>query len=225
MKNPKLNLVAPLITVSLLAGLIVEESFRTTPASAEPYHQHIAAEAAKLPYQIGDWVGRDQQVPDAATALLKPNVIISRQYRNLRTGHSATLLLVQCRDTRDMLGHYPPICYPGQGWTQIATVQRDADATDATYPATQYEFNRTANGQMVLITVIDFMILPDGRVVRTMEELRYAARKNAARFFGAAQIQLIFDPDTPENERDQAIKAILDAAEPIIRGIKSGESS
>mgnify|MGYP007071125856 CR=1 FL=1 len=25
--------------------------------------------------------------------------------------------VVQCRDARDMGGHYPPICYPGQGWT------------------------------------------------------------------------------------------------------------
>ncbi len=124
-----------------------------------------------------------------------------------------------------MLGHYPPICYPGQGWIQSAAVQRDAAATNTTYPAMQYEFNRTSGGQMVLNTVVDFMILPNGRVVRTMEDLRYAAKKNAARFFGAAQIQLCFDPDTPDAERDQAIKAILDAAEPIIRGIKSGESS
>ncbi|MGN6370711.1 MAG: exosortase-associated EpsI family protein [Phycisphaerae bacterium] len=225
MKNPKINLLAPVVTAVLLSGLVVEEFLRTNPASAEPYHARIAAAAAKLPYQIGDWVGMDQRVPDAATALLKPNVIISRCYRNLRTGHSATLLLVQCRDSRDMLGHYPPICYPGNGWTQSAATPREAVATDASYPAMQYDFNREQNGQLALTTVIDFMILPDGRVVRTMEELRYAARKNAARFYGAAQIQLIFDPDTPESERNQAIHAILDAAEPVIRDIKSGESS
>jgi hypothetical protein len=225
MKTPKLNLIAPLLTLTLLAGLIVEESLRVNPASAEPYHLRIKAAADKLPYQVGDWVGQDQPVATAATALLKPNVIISRRYQSLRTRHSVSLLLVQCRDSRDMLGHYPPICYPGNGWTESAAVERTAAASHASYPAMQYDFSRVSNGQMALTTVIDFMILPDGRVVRTMEDLRHAARKNAARFYGAAQIQLIFDPDTPESERDQAAQAILDAAEPIIRDIQSGESS
>ena len=67
------------------------------------------------------------------------------------------------------------------------------------------------------------MILPDGRVVRTMDELRQAARKREALFYGAAQIQIVFDPSIPDSERDQARKAILDAAEPVLQKIKSGE--
>jgi hypothetical protein len=225
MTSAKLNLAAPLVTLALLAGLGVEEFMRVTPASAEPYHQRIAAVAAHLPYQIDTWIGEDTRVEQAATALLKPNVIISRQYQNVRTGHVARLLIVQCRDSRDMLGHYPPICYPGQGWTEGAAVERDAAATNATYPAMEYEFSRTTAGQLEHQSVIDFMVLPDGRVVRTMDDLRSAARKRASRFYGAAQVQLLFLPGTPDAERDQAIKDILDAAEPMLQQIKSGESS
>ena len=29
---------------------------------------------------------------------------------------NVSLLLVQVRDARDILGHYPPVCYPAQGW-------------------------------------------------------------------------------------------------------------
>jgi hypothetical protein len=223
MKPGKLRIAVPLLTLSLLATLFVESMLRTSPASAEPYHQHIAEVAATLPYQAGSWVGEDTEVPSAATALLRPNVIISRRYQNVRTGHNANLLLVQCRDSRDMLGHYPPVCYPGTGWTLASQIERQAVATNASYPAMEYDFTRTTGGQLSRVTVIDFMVLPDGRVVRTMEELRFAARKRAARFYGAAQIQLLFDPNVPDPERDQAVKTILDAAGPILQGIQSGE--
>ena len=225
MTPTKRNLVPPLITLGLLTALIVEGALRTSPATAEPYHQHIAEVAATLPYQANSWVGQDVPVPSAATELLRPNVIISRRYQNVRTGHTASLLIVQCRDSRDMLGHYPPVCYPGIGWTLVSKTEREAEATNAVYPAMEYEFARTTAGQLVRTTVIDFMITPDGRVVRTMDELRFAARRQSTRYYGAAQVQLIFDPNTPDPERAQAIKSLLDAADPILQYVKSGERS
>jgi len=223
MKSTNMNFAAPLTSLLLLAFLIIEGAMRTSPASAEPYHQRIANAAVKLPYQIDDWVGEDISVPAAATELLRPNVIISRRFQNVRTGHPVNLLLVQCRDSRDMLGHYPPICYPGNGWTLASAAARVVAITNGSLPAMEYEFVRTTGGQLSRLTVIDLMLLPDGRVVRTMDELRLAARKQAARYYGAAQVQMVFGAETPDSERDQALKAILDAASPILNEIRSGE--
>ena len=68
------------------------------------------------PYRIGQWIGEDVAVPPAALEILQTNAILSRRFRHLTSGINANLLVVHCSDARDMQGHYPPVCYPANGW-------------------------------------------------------------------------------------------------------------
>src|SRR5688572_8658902 len=104
-------------TVLVLLALLGDRALlRMAPAETEPYHAAVRAAVAAIPQVSGNWVGKDVPVPDAAVQMLHPNVIFSRRYQNLSTNETVAVLLVHVRDARDVLGHYPPVCYPGQGW-------------------------------------------------------------------------------------------------------------
>ena len=51
-----------------------------------------------------------------------------------------SFLLVQCRDARDLQGHWPPVCYRGQGWVQSAALPRSWEVQDLQVEGMQYDF-------------------------------------------------------------------------------------
>ena len=72
------------------------------------------------------------EVPPEAQELLRPNAIFSRRFQ--RPGEIGVhVLVVHCSDARDMIGHYPPICYPSSGWVSTITGNRPTSSS-ATWP-------------------------------------------------------------------------------------------
>src|SRR4051794_18481280 len=93
------------------------DKLRVDPREADGFHARAAAAVAQLSKVIGSgrstwYAGKDVPLPDDAGEMLKPNAYLHRVYANLTTGRRVEFLLVQCRYTRDMQGHYPPVCYP-----------------------------------------------------------------------------------------------------------------
>ena len=108
---------APLIlALLLLLAINVRGYFRPVPHGARKYRAHVMAIAASLPHHFGNWHGRDVPLPRSAVSLLQPTVDFCREFTNNRTGQAATLMIIDCSDTRNLTGHYPPNCYPGNGW-------------------------------------------------------------------------------------------------------------
>ncbi|HWP40988.1 MAG TPA: hypothetical protein VNL70_08680, partial [Tepidisphaeraceae bacterium] len=141
--------------------------FRSPPPDAAAYHARIRAAAQVLPVCVGPWLLTENPEPPGAATLLKPNVIISRQLRRISGGWDASgepdpprtfnLLLVHCRDVRDMLGHYPPICYPAQGWKQQSVQPLDRQVGELTIHASSYVFSSEQLGTPRRIVVENFM--------------------------------------------------------------------
>src|SRR5438477_7343006 len=110
-------LTPPVLSMGLLAGIVAEQATHLKPKDVEPYHDRARAAVDAVPYFIGNWTGKDDDIPAAAQKLLRPNAILSRTYSEIDTSslggrhREASLLIVQCRDSRDMVGHFPPICY------------------------------------------------------------------------------------------------------------------
>ena len=134
------NFLAVGLSLCLMGGAAVDQSFRTVPANTEPYHMRIRDAADKSPDRIGDWIGQSIETPPSAIKLLRPNVIISKYYLNYVTGQWASVLIVDCSDARDLIGHYPPNCYPSQGWIQTGAEKRDWQVGNLNLPGTQYDF-------------------------------------------------------------------------------------
>lgn len=192
--------------VLCIAG--VDHSFRKEPADAQPYHQSIVKTAQTAPTQIGDWIGSDVPTPEAAIKLLRPNVIVSKRYVNYVTGEEATFLLVDCSDARDLQGHYPPVCYPNQGWIEMSHESRDWQVGNLQITGTQYEFT-TKTPVEVSETVANFMLLPDGKIGRDMDSVRAAAKNLQDRYYGAAQVQVIMDSNLTQDRKNQIIQTMV----------------
>jgi hypothetical protein len=206
----------------LLLGMFGDRLSMPKPADAAAYHGATSAAAGALPLRIADWVGKETKVPPAAVALLRPNVMLSRRYLNTSTGLELNLLLVQCGDARDMLAHYPPVCYPSRGWVLSAGQPREWALRDLIVKGMEYRFAMNTLGRDQSLVVYNFMVMPDGRFLPDMAAIEAAAADVNARYFGAAQFQFVFAGDQDAGARDRALSELLEGMWPTLTAIRSG---
>jgi hypothetical protein len=212
----------PVAAVAVLAGFELQERCRTRPEEAEPYLARIQLLATMTPIAFDSWKGSEVPVPAAATSMLHPNVMISRQFTNRQSGRVVLLVLDQCADARDMAGHYPPNCYPGSGWVLEGREARTWWVDDWKINGTEYRFSRKSLGGRQRIVVDGFFIMPDGRFLPDMAQFVRAAGDFDKRHFGAAQMQLLFPEETLPAERSAVVGEFVRAHAEIIAAIRSG---
>ncbi len=226
-------LAPPMMSLALLGGIVAEQQTHLKPADVEPYHARCKAAMDAVPYVIGSWTGKDNEVPLAAQKLLKPNAILSRTYLDNSSEdpyqpRMANLLIVQCRDSRDMIGHYPPICYRAQGMTidEKDKHQRDWKVGGMTIPGYEYQFTEVWQGQTNHTTVYNFLIVPGRGIVRDMKGVEEAAEDYQQRYYGAAQFQVVFhglaSADRSRDERDEMFAALIGPNLKLIETLTSG---
>jgi hypothetical protein len=237
-KNIGLALIAPAVSVGLLLPMAAQDAGRSRPPNVDAYHRQVKAAIEKIPPHLGTWVGEDQDVPTAAQKLLRPNIILSRNYTDTLTGAQVSLLIVHCRDPRDMLGHYPPICYPANGDPQSGEgaprdwVVRESPSNDAspsrTISGMEYVFERQFRdprgmSSVTRTTVVyNFLVVPDHRdTIRDMDALQRAAKDYKRRPYGAAQFQVVFSgednhPVPSREQRDKVFQALIGPNLPVI---------
>jgi hypothetical protein len=213
--------VWPILSLILLAGMAAEKLTFRPPADARPYHARIQQLAAALPAKINDWASSDVGVPYEAVDKLRPNVLISRNYENLVDGREVIFLLVQCQDARQLGLHYPPVCYPSQGYTELSSTRRDWTIDGLHIAATEYEFSLGPNRPTDKV-VENFMVLPDGRVAPDIITVTAAANDVYSRYYGAAEIQIVLEPRTTDAERARLVELFVRTYEPILRAIMNG---
>jgi hypothetical protein len=209
---------ARIATLLLLAGVFTDRLvFSGQSAEVDKYHQRVRAAAEAVPYYVGSWLGRESPVPQGAITLLKPNAIVSRSYSDMDSGAGFSFLIVHCRDARDMLGHFPPVCYRGQGWSMKSATPRDWKG--GRIQGTQYVFEIERGGYSSRIVVNNFMVLSNGRTARDMDDIEAAARDSRLKHFGAAQIQFVYSEELSESMQDEISSAFIDELNPLISTI------
>ena len=214
--------LSPVIAFLLLAGLSVDRVLYHLP-SGDPQHYHRAVRQAvdNVPMVICDWIGRDEELPRSAIALLKPNAILGRRFEDVRTGRSVQLLIVHCEDARDIAGHYPPRCYPSSGWNPLSAAPADWQAADRVIPGKEYEFGwQTLEGARRII-VYNLLLRPDGVIERDNRGIRRASADRRKKHFGGGQVQLVFDGSYSRRERDEVFAQIIPHIFPVIDAIVS----
>jgi len=213
-------LASPLLCLGLLAGIVAEDRNHLKPQDVEPYHARakVAIESWPKTLADGNWTtSEDKSLPAAAEHLLHPNCTIDRLY----TSHTvringeparASLLIVQCKDARDMRGHYPPICYPANGETEIPPSQPFAlSAAGYTISGIEYHFVNRNKLPVSRRCVYDFFIVPGQGFVPDMKTLNLAAGNYQLRYYGAAQFQVVMDADYPQETRETIFKTLIGA--------------
>jgi exosortase len=219
-------IVAPLVGVLLLVGMATADKLRIDPHEADAFHARAAQAIAAMPRIVGtgrgQWfaIGKDIPLEDDAKGLLKPNGYVHRVYLNGLTGRRVTMLLVQCRDTRLMQGHYPPICYRSAGCDiDRGSPQTWHTANGLSIDGTEYTITRPS-GEKTIIR--DFFVLPSGKIVRDMESVNAAAKDYRELVFGVAQIQILFDASVGGAERDQIFAELIGPSRDTIEALRTG---
>ena len=217
MKFSTTMFASPLVCLGLLGGIVAERASQRTAADAEPYHARAAAAIGKMPYIVGRWTGKDTPVPQAAVRLLRSNQILSRRYEDVLNAdpmhwrRTVDVLIVQCRDSRDMTGHYPPICYPGAGQELVHREARGPMevAPGVKVPFMEYHFQYDDRGHSVRNCVYNFFVIPGHGLRRDIQDVRDAAEDYLRRFYGAAQFQVLMSADLPRHERDEIFRTLI----------------
>jgi len=207
------------LCLGLLGGIVAEDRTHLKPSDVEPYHARARKVIEDWPKTIanGAWtMSTEENLPDSAEKLLHPNITICRRYTSGTLTNNfrplqASLLIVQCKDSRDMSGHYPPNCYPAAGQPQIGDGRLvNFQIGDQKVPATEYVFLQKSL-PVVRQCVYDFFIVPGKGIQGTMDGLRLAAGDYQKRYYGAAQFQVVMDADYPQETRESIFKAIIGA--------------
>jgi hypothetical protein len=217
----RIDLIALVLSVLLVSGAVAERFTLLRPADARAYQERVRKAFDAFPKSVGDWVGQDCEIPAQAMKLLRPNSIMSRSYTNVVTGQHCSVLLVDCSDARDLVCHYPPVCYMGQGWKLVSSVRQEWKVKGEKIAGTDYEFSRVSFESGTGILTANTMILPDGSFKPDMRAIEEAAKNVQMRTYGAAQIQVIVDGNMGALEREKVIQAMLELHKPLFDAIHS----
>ncbi len=228
-------LIAPLACVLLLVGAGWVQRDLRPPESFEPYHAKAKLAIEAIPTDIDTWRGTERKVEPAAQQLLRPNIIRSLVLTDDRAEsirgpqRSVFLTVVQCKRALDMLGHFPPRCYPAIGDTLRSSREKSWVVDDGTpeklsITGTQYEFERIIDGQTRRRIVYFFMVVPGKGIVPDDKALEEAADDYQQRYYGAAQFQVVFDAilgqDLTESQRDETYVTLMREVAPAIKALK-----
>ena len=209
----------------LLAGITAEDSTHLKPADVEPYHATAHDVIMAWPDTIADG-GLDRQrrrepSKSPPKKLLHPNGVINRQYTsgtirlNGRAGCRQVCWIVQCKDARDMAGHYPPNCYPARGDTPIDDREPfSLQVGGLNVIGFEYHFRQNTI-PVVRNCVYDFFIVPGGRnggFVPDMDGVRAPPATISGQLYGGCnQFQVVMDADYPQELRESIFKTIIGA--------------
>lgn len=187
-------------------------------AKVEAYHQRVAEVINSIPIDSNGWTGEQVPLPQSAIKLLDPNALVARQYTNKEKKVAATLLIVQCKDTRDMAGHYPPRCYPSSGWMDSDSNQTRM-YTLGHFDIKKYGFERLVGHVERGISVYSLFVLPTGKMTTSMSEVRRLSANYDFRLYGAAQIQVVIGGEVPEEDHEWILNDMFEIALPSIQAV------
>jgi hypothetical protein len=213
----RLASVAPLVSLSFL--LVFPWAVAQDPLDQEllhARHDRVRVAIESLPEKLGSWVFvKEAPIPTGALKILNPNAYVSRTYQRIGVGQSvfATVMVIHCSDVRDMSMHFPPVCYPRSGWTQLGEFTRDwvvdvggnRRIMGRTYSFQRMEKNRLDR----VITVADTFLLPGGMSTRHMSDLLHVASQHQRSVEGVAQVQVYFEADSRSPELMQQVDIMV----------------
>lgn len=240
-RNNFARLLAPTLCLGMLMGAMYAERDWPQRDDARPYHARCAAAITAIPLQMGPWVGKERAPQSAAIEVLKPNAIRNIEFTDPRVGalrqpeNRISLSIVQVKRIGDMLGHYPPQCYPAFGDTMTSQKARDwqidqaGPSTGSSIHGMEYVFERVVNGKTYKRIVYNFMVAPERGLLRDMKELEKAAEDYVRRYYGAAQVQVVFDSlagqEMSAAGRDAVFTTLMRNCAAAIEVLKSGQAS
>lgn len=210
------DIVAIVVALALLGGAAAEQVMLAKPQDADAYHTFVRDAANTIPSLPSPWKMTVVEVPAPVIAVIRPNLIMGRRFTNSVTGHYVDLMLVHCTDISDLFGHYPPACYPGQGWQLAEREPADIVTSARTYRGSRYQFGRSNFDSTHRLNVLSIMLTPDGQTRRNMDELSTFGNNVFDRFYGGAHLQIVTDAAMNDGDRQKVTLQLLELYQPLL---------
>jgi hypothetical protein len=188
----------------------------------EAYLLEVKVAIEALPERIGAFRGVDRPVQEAAQQLLRPNKLLQREYVHDFTGETFSLLIVHCADVRDMMGHYPPKCYPSSGWDLDGKSEDQIErSAGSPIPITRYLVSRGDGTVEYARVIANTFVVPraddplgsDDRILDEVTRSRWSSG------LGAAQVQIITDAKMDPATRAEIERSVADRLEGLIGAV------
>lgn len=219
--DKRLDRTAMGLSALLLLGAAADRASLAPPIDPTAYHQQICALAGAVSWNQSDWYAVEQPTQERVGTWIHANIFRDILLTNALTGHSVNLLIEHCDDARDLIPHFPAVCYPSRGMDTMGVWNRDWKVGDMTIQGTEYLFDQNefqAGGSLI---VDNFMILPTGQFCREMKEVKRELPV-ADRYVGLAQFQIVFPATIPQAQREADLRQILLPCCDLIRAIRHG---
>lgn len=222
-RKPILAMLAAPMTAAVLAAMSGYTVLSGGPArGGDAYFTRVRQAIDALPMQIDGYIGADRPPLPAAVEMLRPNRLLQREYIDPLTGHGFTVLVVHCGDVRDMMGHYPPVCYPSNGWT-IESVSAEAiERSDGgAVPITRYVVHRGEGAMRLTREIANTFVVPraEAPLGRDDMALDRVARTRWSSGLGAAQVQIITDAELGEDVRVRLERRVAEHLDGLIAAV------
>lgn len=109
-----------ILGVLALIGLTVAEARMSGRFEGSDITEEQFAELLKkVPKDIGDWHGTDQEVGEVERKTAGARGYLSREYKNAITGEAVGIWLI-VGHSKDIMRHTPDVCYPSSGFIMRA---------------------------------------------------------------------------------------------------------
>ncbi len=222
----------PVLCTGLLLAMSLNNRQYRNEDDFEPFHTRAAIAINSIPVVIGPWMGKEGTLRSDELNLLKPNAYRCITFSDTRaealTDPSRTvhLLIAQCKRANYMENHWPPNCYPSMGYMLIGDTPREWTVAGQTVKGVEYQFERRDRGRIVRQTVYNFMVLPEKGIQPDMKAISSSAEDYQQRYYGAAQIQVVFAGGLAESlargERDTIFAELITPCMGVIRTLSEG---
>jgi len=230
--NLRLLLLGPVLCTTLLVAMSFENRQYKQEKDFEPFHARAKAAIDAIPVVIGPWMGQRNDLRPEEYNLLKPNAVQSITYSDTRASaltdrsRSVHLLIAQCKRANLMENHWPPNCYPSMGYMQIGEQRRVWQVAGTPIEGVEYQFEQRDRGRVIRQTVYNFMVLPEQGIQPDMKAISLSAEDYQQRYYGAAQIQVVFAGTLAEPaaqaERDSIFAELITPCLGVIRTLSEG---
>lgn len=219
--------IPPVITLAMLGTMVATNAAGTLRRLPEvtAYFERVKDNIEGIPLQSGPWLGVEIDVIQAAQDLLQPNKILQRRYTNADTGEWFEMLFVHCGDVRDMLGHYPPVCYKANGWILDSKELLSVEFSGIEAPATRYAFHRESEFVEESIRIVNIFALPEEDGFGFGEDLAIAQRAGRYRErarMGSAQVQVIVPSTLGADRQREIIETAMSLVGPVLLDVERG---
>ncbi len=158
-RNIRLQLSWFVAVLSLfLAGAFYRsEARRLETISSIP--ARLPSPLSALPMMIGDWEGRDIEIPELVQKVAANDDFVCRLYVNKLTGQWAQIYVCFSSRPRTMIGHKPTVCYVSAGWVWDGSERSQVKCHDGSMiPCLIHRLHRPDSSGRELV-VLNFYII------------------------------------------------------------------